>query len=286
MPKIVNYSQGSPEWLEWRRNKVSASNIAIIMGLNPKKSPLMLYNQMLSGEQDPVNAAMQRGLDYEETARNKVCTKLGVIYAPTCIEKGDNPDFIASLDGYNAEATVSILEIKCPGKAAHEQAKIGVVPSLYYPQCQWQMFCADADKMMYCSYDVENDDLEMFEVKRDEKFIAKAEIAANEFLANLRGFVEPEPMDMDCIEILDPESNEKMTRYEFLKNRMQDDKKEMDSIEEDIKKKSDYRSAKIGKYYYKKHYRKGAIDTKKISEEYKINLEDYRKSSVEYWRFS
>ena len=43
MSRIVQLTQGSPEWLEYRRSRRNASETAAVMGLSPWNTPYQLW---------------------------------------------------------------------------------------------------------------------------------------------------------------------------------------------------------------------------------------------------
>ncbi len=45
--KIIDLEQGTPEWLEWRKNGIGSSDIATIMGANPYQTPYQLWEENL-----------------------------------------------------------------------------------------------------------------------------------------------------------------------------------------------------------------------------------------------
>ena len=116
------YPQGSPEWLAFRKTKVTATDASAILGLNPWKTRLQLYHEKLSNDPPkPCNEAMQRGNDLEPIARDLFKIKTGHKMEPRVVVK----DWaMASLDGINAWN--EILEIKCPGEKVHAVAVAGV----------------------------------------------------------------------------------------------------------------------------------------------------------------
>ena len=112
--------QGSPEWLEWRRYKVGASDCATIVGWNPHKSARKLWHQIIDNEPVIVNEHMERGRRLEPFVRNEINTKIGNLYQPVCMESLRYPWLIASLDGWQDDNPLPIIEIKCPKRTLHE----------------------------------------------------------------------------------------------------------------------------------------------------------------------
>jgi putative phage-type endonuclease len=139
--RVISLNQGTPEWLDYRKTKICASDIASVMGLNPYKSPWECYQEKNGNKFPFVSDRMRRGVELEPEARSRVNEVLEAHYVPLCVEHEIGWMF-ASLDGYDAGAQVPIVEIKCPGLETHRIACDDKVPPLYYPQLQFQMYVA------------------------------------------------------------------------------------------------------------------------------------------------
>ena len=286
MPKQIHLQQRTPEWMAWRKNKISASMIATIMGLNPKKSPLMLYNQLMNDQSEEVNAYMQKGIDLEPAARQRAEIEFGYKYPEACFEHSEYPYFIASLDGYNADAKYKAVELKVPQANAHHSAKLGVVPSYNYPQLQWQCYICDLDQIMYVSYQ-DDMDVEFICVKRDDAFIAKAVDAAETFRKCLIRYIEPEPMDMDLLNVDDQETVQFASERSRIQNDIKALEERKDAIDAHLKAMCGNKSALIGgKYRFVKFSRKGNVDVNLLAKDANVDLEKYRKPNFDVWRFT
>ncbi len=158
--------QGSDEWLELRKIKITATDASIIMGVNPWKTPLQLYKEKTSDISNTyTNERMQRGLDLEVEARELFIIQTGIEVQPKVIVK----DWLmASLDGMS-ECGNYVVEIKCPGEKDHALALKGKVPDHYYPQLQHQMYVCDVNEMYYFSYD--GLDGVIVNVQRDDNYM-------------------------------------------------------------------------------------------------------------------
>src|ERR1043165_6024764 len=138
--KIIPVKQGTPEWHEFRKDKIGASLASVIMGVCPWKTPLQLYNEMKGIiDQAPTSAFMERGIEMEAQARSQFEYLKGKTFPSIVVQDDHLPWMIASLDGWNEEEKC-LVEIKCPGMKAHQIALRGQVPDHYYPQLQHQMY--------------------------------------------------------------------------------------------------------------------------------------------------
>ena len=120
--KLVELEQGTEDWLDWRRSKLSASNAGVIMLDTPSWMPVRTWEALrgrsaLFGNIDPepeersefLARAAEHGLKTEPIARARFAPDLPAV----CGEMDGDDRFAASLDGWNPE-TRTWLEIKCP----------------------------------------------------------------------------------------------------------------------------------------------------------------------------
>lgn len=170
----ANLIQGSEEWLEWRRNGVTATDLCVLMGTNQYKSVRQLYDEKHSEHTSFVSAAMKRGNDFEEEARSTACLYYETIFPPLCVEHSKHQNFRASLDGYglislphgsDAEKKESwvpaVLEIKVPSFTNFQKGQrtsFAEMKHQYFPQIQWQMYCAGVEHGIFFFYCPENND--------------------------------------------------------------------------------------------------------------------------------
>jgi len=188
IPIIRTEPQGSEDWKTYRNSRISATNIAPIMGVSPFKTALMLYEEKLNlRPPEPLNQKMSEGMALEEHARNFMNRVHHTDYEPIVLQHGDINYLMASLDGMNSKG--EILEIKC-GRGSHELAKQGIIPEYYLSQLNCQMECSNTTQAYYCSYR-SNDDCVLITVKRDDAFIEKMLVEVDLFYKNLLNFIPP-----------------------------------------------------------------------------------------------
>jgi len=191
---MIDVIQGSPEWHELRRGKVTASRVADIVartktGPSALRSNYMaeLIAERLSGTpaESFVSAAMQWGTDMEPQARaayefrtDAQVTQVGFVLHPNIDQAGASPDGLVNEDG--------LIEIKCPNTATHLETLLGqAVPAKYETQMQFQMACTGRQWCDFVSYDPrmpESMRLFIKRVKRDDKRIKELEIEIAGFL--------------------------------------------------------------------------------------------------------
>jgi len=190
--KKVDLVQGDPAWHDFRKNKMTASRASSVMCENPWCSPFQLWEEMALGITKKKTAAMQRGNDLEEAARQRMNAHFGVKYEPMVVQSIAHPNFIASLDGYyeDERGEPHIAEIKLPGKKAHFDAQCGYVPKYYVAQLQHQMDLCGVNEMVYWSDDGTAGI--PITVKRDEQYCIELFTKELAFLARVLNFDPPE----------------------------------------------------------------------------------------------
>lgn len=211
--RVIKCKQGSAEWLNARRGKITASRIADVMdvlkkggeGASRRKYRIELMAERLTGRSEDhyISPEMMWGSEYEgmaraayEVANDVMVDQVGFVLHPTLDFTGASPDSLVGKDGG--------LEIKCPKTSTHlKWMMAGWVPEEHEGQMFWNMLCCDRDWWDFVSYDPRlPKGLQVFtqRLMRDEEEIAKiqdAVVAFNEeveaSLTPLRALVIPEP---------------------------------------------------------------------------------------------
>jgi putative phage-type endonuclease len=268
-----------------RRNFIGASDAPIIMGVSPWKTPVQLYNEKIGAAiPQQENEYMARGTHLESEARNKFEEIMESSFPAKRFFSKKYDWMMASLDGFN-ELEEAAVEIKCPGKKSHSIAKSGVIPDVYIPQLQHQMFVCDIKKIYYFSY-VSADDYFLLVCKRDDDYIEKLIEKELEFWNCLCNMSSPEMTNRD-FEVKDDFGWETLCS-EW--KQIQKDKKKLLESEEIIKKyliiTCENKNCVGSNVRVQKIKRQGAIDYSKIFELSNVDLEKYRKEESEYWKIT
>jgi len=280
---------GSQEWLDMRRNYITATDACAIMGVG-FDTPLQLYNNKLSGKQKEKNHVMQRGIDLEPMARIIFEEQTGYMVRPEWRVHPSIKWMGATYDGINDEGV--IVEIKVPGEKDHILACEGKVPEKYYPQCQHQMKVNEhemtlfqRDYMYYFSYRPEyHIAWATVKVPIDHDFLEKMMKAEIEFSYFLQHRIPPKatPRDVVLLENRSWLMNEEALYAIRLK------KKALDEEEERIK----LNMISMCNGQASRGYRlkiapvevDGRIDYEAIPELKGVNLDAYRKPKTIQWR--
>ncbi len=279
-PKILELEQGSSAWISLRKNKITATDTAKVLGHNPWCSAYALWEEKLGfREVQVLNDKMLEGNILEEKARNRFNLEHSSDYIPLVLEHEINSFQIASLDGMNSKG--EILEIKC-GKASHEMAKEKKIPHYYFCQLQKQMWVAERGYATYMSYR-SDDDLIHWIVDRDDKFIKEMNEKESEFYFEYLMKLQSPPLtDKDYVKREDMEWYMAADFYIKAKKEREAKEKEEEQCKEVLLKLSEGKSTKGCGIMVSKIVRKGNVDYNSIPELQSIDLEKYRKSPTTY----
>ena len=193
----IAVEQGTPEWHELRRGKVTASRVADILA-KTKTGPsasrqnylieLALQRITKTIQSSYTNDAMAWGTATEpqarvayEVATHNFVDQVPFIDHPTISGFGCSPDGLVGADG--------LLEIKCPNSATHwEYFKAKEPPKKYFIQMQAQMAVTGAKWCDFVSFDPrmpERSQLLIVNVPRDYEFINYMNAEIQQFLSEV-----------------------------------------------------------------------------------------------------
>ncbi len=285
MPTFHDLQQGSTEWLDFRKNKISASKIGIIMGLSPWKSPFMQWSEDVGlSEPEEPTAAMKRGSLMEADALREYCLMKGVEMKSAVVTHSDFPRFMASLDGISYDSK-HIVELKCPGQKGHEEAISGDVKPLYVAQMGWQMFCTGLSKCDYFSYSGEQGYI--IEFLRDDDLINEMIVAANEYLNYCWSLTPPPFTDMDYEDKCSDEGwNNLMEMYSRFDHQEKIAKENKEKTRQSLIKYSEGRNVKGINSKFTSYMKKGLVDYDAIPELDNVDLDKYRKADTKCYRIT
>src|SRR5579872_4527718 len=147
---ILELTQGSPEWHEFRRNSLGATTASVLAGKNPWKNAYDLYVEMAEGKIGFSNDSMRKGIELEEDARGWCEIELECPLFPVTMRHKTISFMHASFDGLSMDETVAV-EIKCSEKC-YKDAMRGIIPEYYKYQMYQQMLIGNLSFMYYCAY--------------------------------------------------------------------------------------------------------------------------------------
>tara|TARA_R110000796_G_scaffold99184_1_gene207103 strand:- start:1536 stop:2138 length:603 start_codon:yes stop_codon:yes gene_type:complete len=193
--RIIDFEQGSKEWLQSRLGCPSGSNFDKLITSTGKPSTQsqgyinQLIAEILTNKTTEVrvNEAMQRGTDLEPEAREFYELAAGVEVLQTGfikhsnLEAGVSPDGLVGDDGG--------LEIKCPSPSWHcAYLRSGDLPAKYVAQVQGCLWITNRSWWDFMSYHEEMRSM-IVRVWRDEDFIRNLAIEVGGAVATIQSEV-------------------------------------------------------------------------------------------------
>lgn len=200
--KILDFPQGSDDWLAARAGKVTASRMSDVLAKIKTGEAAVrrdyraqLVAEILTcrpQEDGYMNEEMRWGLEQESFARaayeiaaGVLVDQVGLVLHPSIDRAAASPDGIAG---------EGLIEVKCPKTATHLQYLMdGAVPSKYQPQMLWQMACCERAYCDFVSFDPRlPEKLQLFRARlpRDDKRIKDMESEVINFLREVDAMIE------------------------------------------------------------------------------------------------
>ncbi len=281
MYQIVNVEQGSQEWLDLRRNKITATDSCVIMGVSPWRTPLQLWQDKIQGTQQEQTEAMKRGSRLEPGTLERFNKMSESDFKPVVIISDKYPWMMASLDGLD---DVVCVEIKHPNIDDHNEAKKGRVPKKYYPQCQHQLTVLGHTHMIYLSSHLGDDEIVI--VERDDDYIAEMIIKEKEFFDRLQNFDAPPETERDIITIDDVHFEKLSFLYRNIKEQLERLKIVEQQLRDELIEIAADRTVQGGGIRIRKVISAGRIEYDKIEQLKGLDLNRYRKESSVSWRIT
>ncbi len=289
----INHTQGSPEWLAWRKSKITASIIPIIMGKSPYCTRYLLWQRMLGFvPEQKSNWAMKRGNDLEPMVRDLANIEHDCQFRPMVVQHDELEWCAASLDGI-CKIKHAILEIKCPSLADHKEAEEGRVPLKYQDQIAWQLFCSGMNTCYYVSF--HDGVIVTVKVKRDDEYIAETLLpAAAEFYRCLTEMIEPSYTDKDFVQIVDDKFEYYAEKWKKANETIKDYKKIEDECKKQLVELTDDSNCEGYGLRLQRVSKEGSVDYKMLYEDIlnefpevsKFHVEQYKRKEIGYWLVS
>lgn len=244
-------SQDSKEWLDWRQNGIGASDISVIMGLNPYKTPFQLWEEKCGfGKEKKLSNAIKHGMINEDIARQWLNKNLSVRLIPVCIEHPTEPLFRASLDGYDELQNI-IIEIKCPISESiiFNARSLHAFPDYWIMQVQWQLMVSNLNKGILALWDYKNENCILMEIYPDQTLFKKMQAKAREFWKGVQLGKPPELGNDEYKEMEDVEALESLMKWKEYSDQEAFFKKEKEKLKEKILTQVEGGNVKIKNFY-------------------------------------
>ena len=284
--EILDLQQNTPEWINFRKTGIGASDCPILMGVSPYSTPYKLWRSKMYDE-DLIKShpGMKRGHDLEPIAREEFIKATGIGVNPVVCVSDKRKWQYASLDGLSNDETI-LIEIKCPNKEIFADIKRGNIPEHYLWQIQHQLCVTECEQAFLCAYN--GKELIIREVLPDEQMIEELLLKEEEFwYKNIMLFDAP-PMTKEDEEEVYAENNSpefEIMSYEW--KRLCDLEEAIKKQKEDLKKQMiqacnnvPTKGCGITVYFQS---RKGNVNYEAIPELMGVDLEPYRAPSKTVW---
>src|SRR3990167_918997 len=289
MVEKINLQQGSNEWKEFRKKRVAASDVPIIMGVSPYKTPYELAMEKLDLKKDEkYNHAMRLGHLFEPKIRARVELDMNLGFPDVVLYKKECPWQMASLDGYNAD-TSKFLEIKYMGEANFDLVKKDGPLKQHRPQLEMQFHVTGSQGGYYVPYTLDKEQtvvtnyavipIEPDPVLRNDMLIAISEFYKKVIL----GQELPEPGDRDVMEVNNPDLILAAEQYMKLISKAKDLEKSIEALKAEILAKTSYPVCRIRNLKITSYMKKGSVEYGKVPN---IDWEQYRKPSTIHRRIT
>lgn len=273
--------QSTPEWLSLRKQKVTATDAGVILGISPYQSSYGLWAEKMNLS-PPIQETerMREGKRLEPIALEEFTKKTGIVASPAVVISDERSWQMASLDGLSEDNT-SMVEIKCGPKAC-ALAKQGIIEPHYRAQLMHQMSVMSLKSMFFFTFDGYLSNI--IEVERDDAFITDMIYKEHEFYKCIDNFEPPALSERDYIVRNDEEWNQLAIQYLKAKDlaKIVADNEEL--LRQQLILLAGSSNIKGAGLRVAKSIRKGAIEYKAIPQLKGLDLESYRKKPSEYWR--
>lgn len=212
MRKVVFDSEEA--WLEARRERITSTDVAAIVGLSPFETPLSVFVAKTQGKEVEVNDAMILGQEtqhgiaraYSRIRKQREGVEYEIEHSPHwAFWESDRPEFVASWDAVQNRVELystprvnfdevlipSLLEIKSTGSHPDEPY------DNWLCQAQWEMFCSGFDQCTVAAA-CGGSSLKYWDIKRDDEAIEALKQAAEEMLTRIRAKNPPAAVASDA----------------------------------------------------------------------------------------
>jgi putative phage-type endonuclease len=276
--------QHTSEWEKLRQNSIGSSDAPVIMEVSPYKTPYQLWEEKMGlDEEKSPTAAMRRGLELEDQARQELEKLTGLFFLPYVKFHPSHSWMMASLDGIDAEHKY-VTEIKCPNKEDHAIALAGKIPDKYFPQVQHQLEVCELEMAYYFSWNGTGGAI--VKIYRDEKYIKKMVDRERDFWERVQNFSPPPFTEKDYNQRVDETWTELAHKWKEIHRQKEELERAEKEVRDSLISLSQSQNTIGGGIRLTRGARKGAIDYDAIPDIKNINLEKYRKPSSSFVRVS
>ncbi|MDG1580873.1 lambda-exonuclease family protein [Pseudomonas sp. GOM6] len=193
--RVVDLRQRTPQWHAWRKNGVTATSAAVVLGENPDKTVWRLWAEQTGKITPPdlsVIPQVRLAILLESHALAWFQDRYDMTLLPLCAESSEHPEIRASFDGVNeydepVEIKVlsdrNFLDVSDMGEESFHY-------KLYWWQVQHQLYVTEASKGYLLFYHSRLEPI-VFVIQRDDAAIKKMVAAELAYFELVRKGKEP-----------------------------------------------------------------------------------------------
>ena len=282
--RVIDAKQGSDEWLALRRRSIGASDLPVIMGISPWRTPLQLWREKVGlGSGQEVTRNMSYGHEIELVVRSQYPG-----FMPIVAQHEGYGWAIASLDGWDG---TRVLEIKSASRDDHTMAEHGLIPPKYLPQLAWQLFVTGAEEVVYASYN--RGAIAEVRVAKDQAYVDMCFDIAQQFWTCIVDLEPPETQERDYVLVMDEDALAAAEEWRIAKVAMDAAEATEKAARERLLGFTDDGNCSIGAVRVTRVHRIGAIDWNKVWKTVEtlspetaniIDPAEYRKAGSGFWK--
>ncbi len=271
--------QNTPEWEEWKKSKIGASDAPVIMGVSPYQTPYQLWETKLNLVPPKAkNMGMEKGHAMEEKARSELEKLTGFLFFPKVMQHPSISWMSCSLDCMDIDGK-HIGELKYANQEDYSLAAAGKVPEKHFPQLQHQMEVCGVEMTFYFSFNGAQGSL--VKVYRDDNYIKKLIKKEEEFWDRLQNWSPPELTERDYVKNSDTEALKIASKLLSIMEKRKSLEEEEKALRASVIDFAGHRNCVIGGLKITRSIRKGNVDYKSVPELKGVDLEKYRKNNIE-----
>ena len=235
LQKLPQHEQRSKEWFEQRKDKLTSSDAATALGINPYQKSIELIFKKCGIDKNPFvgNIATRHGQKYEDEAIEKYCRitgKKNYNFGLLCHKDihlnndyywlAGSPDGIV-LDYDDDQKEPILIEVKCPFR---RKIKHGQIPIYYYPQVQLNLFICNLNTADFIEYQPPNT-INIVRVKKDTEWLNKNLLILEKVWKEIEHYreigIDKHPSNkkiIDCVEKITEEPGEEqlLNKYSMI----------------------------------------------------------------------
>ncbi len=291
--KTINLTQGTAEWLDWRKTVFTASDAPAMMDVSKYKSRKELIKEKATGISKPITPELQaifdEGHTTEDLARPIIENEIGQTLYNVVAVSDTHPHIAASFDGITMDdSTIFEHKVYRNSKASQERydlAKKGKLLEMDMIQVQQQLLVSNADKCLFVVSDGTRENMAIVEVLPNKELQTEIIDGWEKFKKDVSEYTEAVTADEDLTSLYREYSKAKAIADEANTN--------VKNIEAEIKQRAKTITDETGAIEIVGHgfgihlmTRKGNVDYSKIEVLKDIDLEQYRKPSTQYYRIA